>query len=126
MTVLLAVGSILFTPGGRIARRWFWPGMALIVAVIALAEPLLAALAGPAGTIALFLPCYWAAYCLMSRRIHDTGRSAVWLLTLLIPLAGFVWLVARLFFRRGNPGDNQYGADPRPVRPDYLVVDAVS
>jgi uncharacterized membrane protein YhaH (DUF805 family) len=126
VTVLLAAARALFTPGGRIARRWFWVGMVLIVSLIALAEPPLAALAGPAASIALFLPCYWAAFCLMSRRVHDTGQSAGWLLILLIPLIGFAWLIVRLFFRRGDPGENQYGRNPHPAAPDYLVVSAVS
>lgn len=100
--------------------------MISIVSLIALAEPPLAVVAGPAGSIVLFLPCYWATFCLMSRRAHDTGQSAAWLLILIVPLIGFAWVIVRLFFRRGDPGENQYGRNPRPTAPDYLVVSAVT
>jgi uncharacterized membrane protein YhaH (DUF805 family) len=98
--------------------------MIAVTAVIAILEPPLAALCGRWATILLFLPCYWIYLCLMSRRCHDTGRSCAWLLILLVPLLGFLWLVAMLFCRRGDPGANQYGPDPHRPAPDYLVVGA--
>ena len=116
----------LFSPGGRIARRGFWTGMIAVTLFVALAEPPLALRGGPPATIILFLPCCWAWFCLMSRRCHDTGRSAGWLLLLLIPILGFLWLIAVLFFRRGDHGANQYGPDPHPPAPDYLTVKPVS
>lgn len=46
------------------------------------------------------------------RRLHDTGRSGWWLLIGFIPLLGAIVL---LFFmaQEGQPGPNQYGADPK-------------
>lgn len=126
MPSLLAVATTVFRPSGRVARRGFWFGTILVTVLLALVEPPLASVAGPWATILVFLPCYWVFLCLMIRRCHDTGRSAIWLLTLLIPLLGFVWMVAVLFFRRGDPGSNPYGPDPHESAPDYLVVEAVS
>ena len=126
MPILLSIVTMLFSPGGRIARRGFCAGMIAVTAVIALAEPPLADGGGPWAAILIFLPCYWAYFSLMSRRCHDTGRSALWLMILAVPLLGFAWLVAVLFFRRGDPGANPYGPDPHSPTPDYLVVKAVS
>ncbi len=45
------------------------------------------------------------------RRLHDTGRSAWWLLLALIPFAGALALLV-MYCLPGNSGDNEYGADP--------------
>jgi uncharacterized membrane protein YhaH (DUF805 family) len=45
------------------------------------------------------------------RRLHDTGRSGWWILLGIIPLLGLVVL----FFaaQDSQPGDNQYGPNPK-------------
>ena len=46
------------------------------------------------------------------RRLHDTGRSGWWWFIALIPLIG--WIVLLLYMLEdGNPGQNQYGANPK-------------
>src|SRR5436305_1691005 len=48
------------------------------------------------------------------RRLHDTGKSGWWLLIGLIPIVG--WIVLLVFFvTAGQPGNNQYGPDPKLV-----------
>ncbi|MGK3373215.1 DUF805 domain-containing protein, partial [Citrobacter youngae] len=48
------------------------------------------------------------------RRLHDTDRSAWWLLVLLIPIVG--WLVIIIFnCQNGTPGSNRFGADPKQL-----------
>ncbi|MBE3510633.1 DUF805 domain-containing protein [Enterobacter cloacae complex sp. I2] len=52
------------------------------------------------------------AIALASRRLHDTGRTAWWLLLSIIPLIG--WLILLFFFcKQGNPGENRFGPDPK-------------
>ncbi len=46
------------------------------------------------------------------RRLHDTGRSGTWYLLNLIPLVGWIILIV-WYCQEGQPGDNQYGADPK-------------
>ena len=58
----------------------------------------------------------------MTKRLHDRGRSAWWLIVLLIPVLGPLWLAIELALRRGTPGENQYGADPLERHYDYLTV----
>jgi len=58
----------------------------------------------------LFLPSLAVAV----RRLHDTGKSALYLLMNLIPVAGpFIFLAAML--KQSTPGENQYGANPLGV-----------
>lgn len=45
------------------------------------------------------------------RRLHDIGKSWVWYLMGLIPLAGFIILI--VFFCKDSDGDNQWGPAPR-------------
>ena len=47
-----------------------------------------------------------------SRRLHDTGRSASWLLATIVPVAGIVLILVFLALP-GQPGRNAYGPDPR-------------
>jgi hypothetical protein len=48
---------------------------------------------------------------LEGRRLHDTGRSAWWLLIGLVPLVGFLVLLW-WFVQKGTDGSNEYGPDP--------------
>lgn len=45
------------------------------------------------------------------RRLHDTGRSAWWLLILLIPLIGIIVLF--VFLVQDSEEDNEYGGSPK-------------
>ena len=58
--------------------------------------------------LALLLP----SLSLTVRRLHDTNKSAWWLLLALVPIIG---PLALLFFycQDGTPGRNQFGPDPK-------------
>lgn len=46
------------------------------------------------------------------RRLHDTGRTAWWILISLVPLVGSIVLLV-LVCLPGTPGANKYGSDPK-------------
>lgn len=46
------------------------------------------------------------------RRLHDVGKSGAMILVGFIPFAGAIWLLI-LFLRDSNPGENQYGPNPK-------------
>ncbi len=46
------------------------------------------------------------------RRLHDVGKSGWTLLALFIPLAGAIWILI-LSVTDSNPGDNEYGQNPK-------------
>jgi uncharacterized membrane protein YhaH (DUF805 family) len=51
---------------------------------------------------------------LVFRRLHDTGRSAWWILIGLIPIVGVVVMFV-FMASNGQRGDNPYGPDPKMV-----------
>ncbi|MCD6045952.1 MAG: hypothetical protein K0R48_1115 [Gammaproteobacteria bacterium] len=52
------------------------------------------------------------SFAVFVRRLHDTGRSAWWLLWILIPLiGGIVLLVVTVL--DSEPGANRYGPNPK-------------
>jgi len=48
------------------------------------------------------------------RRLHDIGKSGWWYFITLIPIAGIIWLIV-LLATDGEPGENQYGLNPKEV-----------
>jgi uncharacterized membrane protein YhaH (DUF805 family) len=58
-------------------------------------------------SLAVFLPSLAAG----ARRLHDTDRSAWWLLIMLLPLIGLIVLIV-FFAQKGTDGPNRFGADP--------------
>ena len=48
------------------------------------------------------------------RRLHDIGKSGWMMLISFIPLIGGIWLFV-LFVTDGNPGENEYGANPKEM-----------
>jgi len=48
------------------------------------------------------------------RRLHDIGKSGWMLLVSLIPIIGVIWLII-LLVTDSNPGENQYGANPKQI-----------
>lgn len=58
-------------------------------------------------SLVTFLPSLAVAV----RRLHDTGRSAWWLLLFFLPLIGVIVLIV-WFATRGTVGPNDHGPDP--------------
>ena len=61
-------------------------------------------------TLAVLIPGIAVAV----RRLHDTGRSGWWLLIGLIPIIGAIVLLV-FMVQDSNPGQNQYGPNPKEV-----------
>lgn len=103
---------------GRARRKEYWMFILVnlvLTGVLSLLDKMSGLrIAGDEGVLTtiygvlIFLP-YWA---LQFRRLHDTDRSAWWLLLLLIPIVG--WLVILAFnCQNGTPGPNKFGRDPK-------------
>lgn len=101
-----------FKGRARRSEYWYWV-LFVVLASIALAlidgaifgfDESDVAVVGPLFSLATFIPSLAVGF----RRMHDTGRSAWWLLLGLIPLIGSIILIF-WFAKRGDEGDNQYG-----------------
>jgi uncharacterized membrane protein YhaH (DUF805 family) len=100
---------------GRAGRREFWMFYLFHLIIVAV-------LYTPAyltGDTVLFLPflAYFVAtfvpfLAAATRRLHDTGRSGLWYLIILLPAIGGLILLVMLA-REGQYGSNAYGEDPR-------------
>lgn len=74
------------------------------------------------GSILLFLVClglFVPSLAVLFRRLHDTDRSAWWILIAFLPIiGGLVLLVFTLL--DGTPGANRFGPDPKSRAGDPL------
>lgn len=48
------------------------------------------------------------------RRMHDIGKSGGWIFIALVPIIGWI-LVLIWLFKDSDPGENQYGPNPKEV-----------
>lgn len=110
----------VFSGRSRRSAYWWFALFNLVVSVIAgiidaaIGTPILGLIVG----LALLLP----SLAVGARRLHDTGRTAWWLLIGLIPLIGAIVLIV-FFCQDSQPGPNQYGASPKGGPVGYYSSD---
>lgn len=106
---------ILFSLAGRIGRRtwWLW-GVAAMLGLGLYATVLLRVAGVSAATTDMLvnLLLLWPALAISAKRWHDRGKSAWWVLIVLIPFVGWVWTLIENGCLRGQAGTNRYGAEP--------------
>jgi uncharacterized membrane protein YhaH (DUF805 family) len=98
---------------GRARRAQYWYYM-LVYMVIFIVLAIIQQVIGMRGLLTglLGLALLLHSLGLAFRRIHDTDRSAWWLLIGLIPIIGALVLIY-FFIQPGTSGSNTYGADPK-------------
>jgi uncharacterized membrane protein YhaH (DUF805 family) len=100
---------------GRAARSEFWYWQLFLTAAgiaVAIVDAVLGLHGKPLGLI-FYLVTLVPTLAVGVRRLHDTGRSAWWLLLWLVPLIG--WIVFLVWAcTKGSNGYNGYGPDPLP------------
>ncbi len=98
----------IFSFEGRIRRTEF--GISYIIYIVLYLAVLYISKAVQGGGIVWlpFLPVVWFLIAQAAKRCHDVGNSGWWQL---IPFYVF-WLI----FQAGQPGDNEYGRDPKESR----------
>lgn len=102
---------------GRASRKQYWM-FVLLNFIISIAIGLVESAIGFGDmtflsflySIAVIVPNLSIA----SRRLHDTGRSAWWILLALIPLVGAIVLTVLLIFD-SEKGSNKYGENPKGI-----------
>ena len=104
---------------GRARRKEYWffvlfnVIISLVLALIDVATDTFDSEAGIGllGTIygiAVMIP----SIAVLVRRLHDTNRSAWWILIAFVPLIGVIVLIVFMFLE-GKPDENDYGENPK-------------
>ncbi len=124
--------AVFFSAEGRLARKPFWGAAALLLAILVLYNSV-------AG-LTLRLVTGWMMYpilifcgvCVLSKRLHDRGRSGWYAAPVIIALTGaegpwrgvdiifvaiLAWAAVELGVLTGEQGANRFGVNPgRPAR----------
>ena len=104
---------------GRSRRKEYWM-FTLANLVIYVVGGILSGILGRLGVIISGLIALYALAVIIPslavaiRRLHDTGRSGWWMLISFVPLIGGIILLV-FFAQDGEPGDNQYGPNPKSI-----------
>jgi uncharacterized membrane protein YhaH (DUF805 family) len=97
----------------RLRRRAFWAlSIGVWIAFFAVRELFALERQAPLAIAAAALTLL-AIGALAVARLHDRSRSGWWLATVLVPVAGALWLAWELALRGGSRHGNAYGPDPR-------------
>lgn len=102
--------------GGRARRKEYWMFF-LFNVIISIALAIADAVLGLGFLSALYaLAVLCPGFAVGVRRLHDTGRSAWWVLIILVPILG---VLATLYFmvQDSQPGTNEYGPNPKEELP---------
>lgn len=92
---------------GRIARKDWWVGIAIIFVV----SLVLSFLIGDRGLVQFVIAIilFIAGLALHIKRFHDRGKSGWWVLVFLIPVIGFIWMIVEMGILEGDADANEYG-----------------
>jgi len=104
-----------FDFGGRTSRKDFWIYVLVYIVIYIIAAAIdwslfgrgmgqsVGIVTGIVGLIHLI-----PGIAVTVRRLHDTDRSGWWILIVLVPLIGAIWLLVLECFA-GTPGANRFG-----------------
>ncbi len=118
-------GDLFFSSNGRVGQVRFTVAAVVLLAVLALFQ---AAITGPLQIttgIIVYPALFFCGACVLSKRLHDRGRSGWWAAVILVAIAvvwpapvGFfdfvgmmvlLWALIDLCVMPGERGDNRYG-----------------
>ncbi len=108
----LTLMQIWFSFQGRLSRKPYWLFVSIPLGVVNRLDRFLISTPGLLWLgLIVSLCALWPALAAMTKRLHDRDKSAWWLLLLLVPVIGWLWLIIELAFFRGTNGENRFGGD---------------
>jgi uncharacterized membrane protein YhaH (DUF805 family) len=126
--------DLFLSASGRTARGPFLMASAALLAFAVLYESFGITLHLLTGWL-VYPPLLFFATCVLSRRLHDRGRSGWWAVLVLLSLVAVwptprhfldflfsgvvVWAIVELCAMPGEQGANRYG--PNPLRPTVSI-----
>ena len=118
----LPLSYLLFTNRGRIQRSTYWLVSAFIWSTFYVLHTVLHDFVGIWATYFLYPLLVGSLFATSTKRLHDANRSGFWLLTVLIPVLGPIWLFYQLGFKKGTAKINTFGTVPDEAA-DYFKND---
>ena len=116
----LPVSYLLFTTKGRISRLRYWTASLFIWATFYVLFNALEYSISYSATWVIYPLLFWTLFATATKRLHDSNKSAYWLLLAGIPVLGPLVLIYLLGFKSGNALNNKYGETPGSA-PDYFT-----
>ena len=107
-------GLLFLSSSGRVARFPFLIGLAVIMVVLMLYDYALPSILRELSAIIVYPCLLFSSACLLSKRLHDRGRSGWWAAIVLLAFS-LVWAVVELGLMSGEEGSNRFG--PNPMKP---------
>ena len=105
----------MFSFSGRNRRSRYWltafASTIIYIIVAGLLGGLLGADAAQGIAVILYIPMLWVSFANCSKRLHDLGKSAAWIIALFIPFVN-IGVAFWMAFYEGERHDNQYGPSP--------------
>ena len=111
--------ALFFSFDGRINRATYWTRAFPVLVVSGLLVNAVLAFeyekTGSQGlsSLALCLIGLWPVFAVTIKRLHDRGRSAWFLLVILVPVLGAIWLLAEVWVLPGTDQTNRFGDIPQ-------------
>lgn len=105
---------------GRARRKEYWMFVLinfLISTVLSIVDRMMGLTMGIGMVYSLFVLI--PGISVGVRRLHDIGKSGWWMLLLLIPILGWIWLIV-LYATDSQPGDNDFGPNPKDGPEEYF------
>lgn len=93
---------------GRARRQEFWMFTLFYCLASILVSMIFLPLFGSLLMLGLLVP----SLAVNVRRLHDVGKSGLWMLLYLIPIVGVIWMLVYTV-TEGQSGENEYGPDPK-------------
>lgn len=111
------LGHLFLQFDGRINRAKAWLGYIVVWVIGAVVGQIFGFTSAIYGLVSLLL--LWPFLAVAIKRWHDRDKSGWWMLIILVPIVGVIWVLVELGFLPGTAGPNQYGPDPlAPAAPE--------
>ena len=120
--------ELLWTASGRLGRTAFWIAAAMLIAIAAVYESWVSATLHWLTGWFVYPALLYAGACVLSKRLHDRGRSGWWAALVLFALVavwprphGFgsfifslvlIWAAVELGVMQSEAGANRFGPSP--------------
>jgi len=118
----LPVTYLLFTSRGRLSRSTFWTALIFSLSAFYVLSNLFLWLGASFLAYLLYPALFWVLVCILTKRLHDSGRSGKQVLWLLLPVFGPLYVFYLSGFRRGELLKNRFGSVPGS-KADYAKND---